>query len=445
MIQRTALEKLRNWTEKPNRKPLVLRGARQVGKTTLIDEFSRDFDTYLYLNLENKSAKALFDNQTGTDELLTAIYLFCNKRKSAGRALLFIDEIQNSPEAVAQLRYFYEQKPVLYVIAAGSLLESLINKRISFPVGRVEYMALRPCSFVEYLDATGADALKQAVESCEIPEAIHQKTAELFNTYTLIGGMPEVVANYAVNRDIVALRDIYESLLNGFMDDVEKYSTNQTMTNVLKLILSIGWKYAAEKIKFQGFAESAYRSREVGEAFRLLEKTLLIELVYPAKGFSAPILPDYKKAPKLIWVDTGLVNYVANIQKAILGATDIFDAWRGRIAEQIAAQEILASDHRVSFKRHYWVRDKKGASSELDFVFQHEHLLIPVEVKSGHNAKLKSLHVFMERTHHDIAVRIWNNPFDINDITTPGGKKFRLFNIPFYYTSNIGLIINKYG
>ncbi len=445
MIQRTALEKLKVWATKPNRKPLVLRGARQVGKTTLINEFGNDFDTYLYLNLENKTAKALFDKQTDVDELLTAIYLFCNKRKSNGRVLLFIDEIQNSPEAVAQLRYFYEQLPGLYVIAAGSLLESLINKRISFPVGRVEYMALRPCSFVEYLEATGADALKQAAAVCEIPEAMHQKTTELFNNFTLIGGMPEAVASYAGNRDLVALRDVYESLLNGFMDDVEKYSSNQTMTNVLKLLLSSGWKYAAEKIRFQGFADSPYRSREVGEAFRLLEKTMLIELVYPTKGFTAPILPDYKKAPKLIWLDTGLVNYVANIQKAIFGATDIFDAWRGRIAEHIAAQEILTSDDRVSFKRHYWVRDKKGASSELDFVLQHEHLLIPVEVKSGHNAKLKSLHVFMESTHHDIAVRIWNNPFVINDIETPRGKKFRLFNIPFYYTANIGMLINKYG
>ncbi|HHN48344.1 MAG TPA: DUF4143 domain-containing protein [Bacteroidales bacterium] len=435
MFQRKALEKLRIWAAKKNRKPLILRGARQVGKTTIVKEFGKEFETYLYLNLENAQARELFNTHGEISELLTAIYLFCNKRKNGGRALLFIDEIQNSPQAVALLRYFYEEIPELYVIAAGSLLESLISKRISFPVGRVEYMALRPCSFIEFLGAVGDEFLGEAIAQVQLPAGLHSKAMQLFNTYTLIGGMPEAVASFAENKDLVALSDIYEFLLTGFMDDIEKYSRNDTMTNVLRLLIGAGWKYAAETIRFQGFAGSTYKSREMGEAFRVLEKTMLLELVYPTTGFSVPLLADYKKSPKLIWLDTGLVNYSAKIQKEVFGAKDIFDAWRGKVAEHVVAQELLTTDNKVTHKRYYWVRDKKGATSEVDFVVQHDNMLIPVEVKSGHNAKLKSLHIFMDGTTHETAFRVWGNPFSIDEVETPGGKKFRLYNIPFYYVA----------
>ncbi|MDR4988646.1 MAG: AAA family ATPase [Bacteroidales bacterium] len=438
MFQRNVMNALRVWANKNDRKPLILRGARQVGKTTAVKEFGKEFDAFLYLNLENRPAQELFNSHDDISDILTAIFLFCNQRKTEGRTLLFIDEVQHSPRAVALLRYFYEELPELYVIAAGSLLESLINKSISFPVGRVEYMALRPCSFAEFLGAVGEEVLGEAVAQVRLPAGLHSKTMQLFNTYTLIGGMPEAVAAFALNKDLVALGDIYEALLTGFIDDIEKYSRNDTMTKVLRLLITSGWKYAAETIRFHGFAGSAYRSREMGEAFRMLEKTMLMELVYPTTSFTVPLLPDYKKSPKLIWLDTGLVNYSARIRKEVFGAADIFDAWRGKIAEHMVAQELLAADNRVSHKRHYWVRDKKGATAEVDFIVQQEGMLVPVEVKSGHNAKLKSLHMFMDSTNHSIAVRVWGNPFSIDDVQTPGGKKFRLYNIPFYYVAGFG-------
>ncbi len=435
MFQRNIMDVLRVWAEKDSRKPLILRGARQVGKTTVVKEFGKEFDSFLYLNLENRLARELFNARDDVNDTLTAIYMFCNQRKAEGRTLLFIDEVQHSPQAVALLRYFYEEIPELYVIAAGSLLESLINTRISFPVGRVEYMALRPCSFVEFLGAIGEEALGDAVARVRMPTGLHGKTMQLFNTYTLIGGMPEAVASYARNRDLVALGEIYETLLIGFIDDIEKYSRNDTMTKVLRLLITAGWKYAAETIRFQGFAGSTYRSREMSEAFRVLERTMLMELVYPTTGFTVPLLPDYKKSPKLIWLDTGMVNYSAKVQKEVFGADDIFDAWRGKIAEHVVAQELSTSDSRVSHKRHYWVRGKKGATAEVDFIVQHEGMLIPVEVKSGHNSKLKSLHIYMDGNSHDIAVRVWGNPFSIDDVKTPAGKKFRLYNVPFYYVA----------
>lgn len=444
MFQRNALYNLQKWAEKSDRKPLILRGARQVGKTTLVNEFSKEFNTYLYLNLEDQQATDLFNSTKTVQEVLIAIHLFCNKPRTEGRTLLFIDEIQNSVKAVALLRYFYESVPELYVVAAGSLLESLIDTHISFPVGRVEYMAIRPCSFYEFIGALGETELQKALLETSIPESIHEKVMGLFNTYTLIGGMPEVVRHYASHKDLVSINDIYESLISGYSDDVEKYTRNSTMTHVIRYILQIGWSFAAQCIKLGSFAGSSYKSREMGEAFRTLEKTMLLELAYPTVGAIPPIIPELRRAPKLLWLDVGLVNYSAKLQKEVFNSKDILDAWRGHIAEQVVAQELLASDYLVSHKRNFWVREKKGSDAEVDFIIQHESQIIPVEVKSGHNAKLKSLHQFMEQTNHNLAVRIWSKPLSIDAIQTQSGKKFTLINVPFYYIGRLDSILATY-
>ena len=443
MFQRNVLQQLEKWAHKKTRKPLVLRGARQVGKTTLVHTFGKTFDTYLYLNLERQSAATLFEANQETDLLLTAIHLHCNKaRNEKGRTLLFIDEIQVSPQAVAQLRYFYEDTPDLYVIAAGSLLENLIETHISFPVGRVEYMAVRPCCFNEFLGAMGETEIEKALNTISIPEGIHSKIMGLFNTYTLIGGMPEVIRHYVEHRDLVSINEIYESLLTGYKDDVEKYARNNVMIQVIRYVLQKGWPYAAQRISLGSFAGSAYKSREMGEAFRTLEKAMLLELSYPSTNYSVPINTEATRSPKLLWLDTGLVNYAAQIQKEVFGSKDILDAWRGNVAEQIVAQELLASDDRVSYKRNFWVRDKKGSDAEVDFIVQLDNKVIPIEVKSGHNARMKSLHLFMEETNHNIAVRVWSNPFSIDKVSTPKGKEFLLYNIPFYYVRLLKQIID---
>jgi len=445
MFERNSIAELERWAAKPHRKPLILRGSRQVGKTTLVDSFSRNFENYLYLNFEkNPSAITLFEKEQEIDNLLADIFLFCNKENKSGKTLLFIDEIQNSKPAITKLRYFYETKlPDLYVIAAGSLLESMMNKNISFPVGRVEYLAVRPCVFNEFLRAIGESQLEKALLDHRIPEALHGKTMNLFNTFTLIGGMPEVVADYAENKNIVGLNSIYESLLTSYRDDVEKYTQNETMSQTIRYILQAGWKFAAERITLGGFAGSPYKSREMGEAFRTLEKTFVLELCYPTTDCIVPITKDLKRSPKLLWLDCGLVNYAANMQKEIFGAADILDAWRGKIAEQVVAQELLSLDSRVSNHRNFWVRNKKDSDAEVDFVLQIDSKVIPVEVKSGHNAKLKSLHLFMDEASHDIAVRVWSQPFSIDEVTTQKGKKFRLINLPFYYIAVLEKVLKN--
>ncbi len=437
MFDRNAIQNMNRWMNKKNRKPLVLRGARQVGKTTLVKVFAKQFGTFLHLNLEDKRAADLFSVSSGMEDLMSAIHLYCNIPVGKGKTLLFIDEIQNSPEAVARLRFFYEEMPHVYVIAAGSLLESMLNKSIRFPVGRVEFLAIRPCSFPEFLNATGEKMLAESIDKMSLPVALHEKASHLFNRYTLIGGMPEIIAEYSESKDIVSLSGLFDSLLTSYKDDVVKYARNETMEHVIGLILQEGWKYAAQTISMTGFAGSAYKAREMGEAFRTLEKTMLLELCYPTSGAILPVHPETKRQPKLLWLDTGIVNYVAGIQSEVFGSPDIMDVWRGRVAEQVVAQELLTLDDRVTYRRSFWMRDKKGSDAEVDFIVQNGSRIIPVEVKSGHNARLKSLHSFMDIAPHHIAVRIWSKPFDVSMVKTGKGKEFRLISLPFYYISKL--------
>ena len=443
MFERDILASLKQWKNDTHRKPLVLRGARQVGKTTLINEFGKEFDNYLYLNLEKKEAQDIFELSLPLKDLLPIIFAHCGKIKQAGNILIFIDEIQNSAKAVSLLRYFYEELPEIHVIAAGSLLENLVDIHVSFPVGRVEYLALRPCSFREFLRATGEEAMLPVLERPEVSLAFHDRLLGLFNLYTLIGGMPEVVQIYAERRDILALNKIYETLLQGYRDDVEKYTQGRQMPDVVRFLLKEGWNMAGQTVTLGRFAGSNYNAREIGEAFRLLEKAMLTELVYPTTSTEVPAIPEQKRMPKLIWLDTGLVNYSAQVQKEVLGAKDILDAWRGNIAEHIVAQELLTLTDKVSQKRNFWVRGKSESPAEVDFIWVQDSMIYPIEVKSGHNAHLRSLHSFLERSPQTIAIRVWSQPYSIDTIQTVKGKICKLINLPFYLVGQIPHILKN--
>lgn len=441
MIVRSIENELQKWALDVHRKPLVLRGARQVGKTTVLHRFGEQFDNYLYLNLEKQSAKQLIESSDEVINLLPLIFLYCNKTRKVGRTLLFLDEIQESSHAMSLLRYFYEDTPELFVVAAGSLLETMLDKHVSLPVGRVEYRAIHPCSFVEYLYALGEDRFVELVTKAENTKSFHIELLQHFNTFALIGGMPEVVSRYAANKDIVALSKVYNQLLNAYKNDIEKYADTNTQANVIRYILDEGWAFSGQAITLGGFAASAYKARETGEAFRTLSKALLLELVYPSTQVVLPVLSDLKKTPKLFWLDAGLVNYASGIQREFLLSSDLMDTWRGMAAEQIVAQELRALSFDVGQKQHYWMRNKRGSTAEVDFIYVYEGKIIPIEVKSGHNAHLKSLHQFMNEANHDIAVRIWSGTYQVDEVKTIGGKHFRLINLPFYLISALPNIL----
>lgn len=435
MFARNIENELLKWSSRADRKPLVLRGARQVGKTTVVNKFGEQFDNYLYINLEKSSAKQLIESTDDVKKLMPLIFLYCNKPQKTGRTLLFIDEIQTSSLALSLLRYFYEESPEIFVIAAGSLLETLLDKHVSLPVGRVEYMSIHPCSFTEYLTAIDKGRFVELITKAELPNAFHEEILHYFNLYALIGGMPEVVARYAANTDIVSLSRIYNQILNGYKNDVEKYAETNKQAQVIRYILDEGWAFAGQAITLGGFAASAYKARETGEAFRTLNKAMLLELVYPTTNVILPAVSDLKKSPKLFWLDAGLVNYASGIQKEYLLNKDLMDTWRGMAAEQIVAQELKALNFEVGMKRNYWMRNKRGSTAEVDFIIVFDGKIIPIEVKSGHNAHLKSIHQFMNETNHDVAIRIWSGMYSIDKVKTIFGKEFRLINLPFYLIS----------
>ncbi|CCK80723.1 MULTISPECIES: ATP-binding protein [Desulfobacula] len=438
MFNRDILNNLSSWKDKKDRKPLVLRGARQVGKTTAINLFSEQFNQYLYLNLEIKTERDIFEQNRSIEELVQAIFFYKNQQNRKGSVLIFIDEIQNCPSAVSYLRYFYESFPDLYVIAAGSLLETLIDTHISFPVGRVEYLVMRPLSFKEFLNALSETASLDILnKTIPVPDFAHDKLMKLFNTYAIIGGMPEIVQKYSDHKDIIALNSIFDSLIVSYLDDVEKYARNSTMANVIRHAISNAFYEAGNRIKFQGFGNSNYKSREMSEALKVLEKAMLIYLVYPSSSVSPPLQPNTKKSPRIQVLDTGMLNFFGGFQKDLFGANGIDTVYQGKIAEHIVGQELLAAETSPLFKLQFWNREKKQSNAEVDFLIQYKNLLIPIEVKSAVTGRLRSLHQFIDRAPHKYAVRIYSGKLETNRISTLNGNDCTLLNIPFYLTGSI--------
>jgi len=437
MFSRSILVKFDQWAGQSDRKPLVLRGARQVGKTTAVDLWADKFDQYLYLNMELPEDRALFERKLGFEDRVESIFFYKNATRDVRKTLLFIDEIQNAPQAVTELRYFYEKARNIFVIAAGSLLESLMDRHISFPVGRVEYQVMRPLSFREFLEASDETQAIRIFDQIPMQSYAHEKLLKLFHRFALIGGMPEIVKVYLDTRDLNRLKPVYESLIVSYLDDVEKYASNQTQSAVLRHIIRNAFFEAGSRITFQGFGRSNYRSREMSEAFAVLEKAMLLNLIYPTTHAQLPALPDRKKSPKLQLLDTGLVNYFAGLQKDLFQSADLHEVQNGKIAEHIVGQELLAVNTSVLHGLHFWVREKKQSNAEVDFIMPFGDYVIPIEVKSGAAGRLRSLHQFIDQAPHPYAVRFYSEEVCIDTVKTIGGKPFFLLNLPYYLVSRL--------
>ena len=450
MYERQLIHQLRKWSQKKTHKPLVIRGARQVGKSTLVHEFGQEFDVFIEVNLELSADASIF---LQTDNVLDIWQYLCLKNHvvsdSNKRMLLFIDEIQEVPQAVALLRYFYEKMPWLYVITAGSRLQSLLKKRVSFPVARVEYLSLRPFSFEEYVNAMEGSVWSDMLRNQNVPPLMHQQMMNLFNQYALTGGMPEVVATFAESHDVENLTSIFNSLLKGYNEDVERYARNEEQVRILRHVIETAWLSAAETITFSNFGGSNYTSTQIHEAMTSLERAYLLSLDYPVTSTQAPLVPTKRRSPKLILVDIGITNFVTGIQLEYLQNKELLDTWRGRAAEQIVAQELrVLLDKEMREHQCYWVRDKKGTKAEIDFVWQYGTQIIPIEVKAGTNSHLRSLHSYVNCSSQMVtAVRVWSGEFFVQDAFTPDPNKrpYRLINIPFYYIGQLPKILHDYA
>ncbi|HEY8968484.1 MAG TPA: AAA family ATPase, partial [Puia sp.] len=367
MFSRNALDRLKKWAEDTDRKPLILRGARQVGKTTIVNVFGKQFKQYIYLNLENRLDQVPFITSIDIHTLVQTIFLI-KKQKFEERAhtLLFIDEIQEYPDAINMLRYFYEQYPELRVIAAGSLLETIFNNKLSFPVGRVDYMVIRPVSFPEFLQALDETLALEQLKQVPLNDFAHHPLLLLFHTYALIGGMPAIVQKYAMTKDVTALAPIYEQLIASYRDDVEKYTKSDHWVRVIRHCIRASFMQAGHRIKFHHFGHSDYSSKEVGEALRALENTFILSLLYPTISAILPLTPDLRKSPRLQVLDTGMMNYFLGIQAEVLGTSDLSQIHQGTIIEHLVGQELLAPQFNALSSLNFWVREKTTSTAEVD-------------------------------------------------------------------------------
>lgn len=432
-LERNITPKLLNWKNSKNRKPLILRGARQVGKTTLVKQFAQTYKQRISLNLELPNDISYFNEYNDVPTLVQALFIGHNISTSdKSETLIFIDEIQESPKAIAILRYFYELEPEIHVIAAGSLLEHAMRKVKSFPVGRVEMLHLYPINFPEFLNALGQKSASEQFNTIPVNAVAHKTLLNLFNRYAIIGGMPEVINKYIETESVSELTPIYEGIWETYKNDVEKYASNDTEARVIKHIMATAHLDIDARIKFHNFGKSNYRSREVGEAFRNLDDAKIIQLIYPTTDTNVPVRSDLKKSPRLQFLDTGLINNELSIQGEMLAMEDLNSSYKGAIIPHMITQELMTLNYTKAVKPNFWVREKRQSSAEVDLVVQFKNRVIPIEIKSGKAGKLKSLHQFIDATDHPYAIRMYAGEFSVEEHTTPEGKKYLLMNLPYY-------------
>jgi predicted AAA+ superfamily ATPase len=440
MINRTITQFLNRWKASPSRLPLILRGARQVGKTTLIHEFSKTFDQYLYFNLEKSEDSKLFANFQSVKNLVSLLFLSKNLSiKKDKTSLLFIDEIQEMPYVLEQLRYFYEEFPELHIIVTGSLLDIALNKIEKVPVGRVEYAEMHPLSFREYLDANNkSEILEKLDNETPLSNNFTNFILSTFNEFAMIGGMPMIVKNYIEEKSLVRLKELYNGITEAYKTDVSKYAKNQNEANIIRQIIDTVPQMVDERINMAKFGALPFKSADIKNGLFALQQARLLEMVYPTSNTSPPIIGDPRKRPRLHYLDVGLLNFQLGLHHAYLTITDLNHIAKGALVQQIVNQEIKAQNYLAAPSRGFWARDEKGTSSELDLLYPFQNKLIPIEVKAGATGKLRSLHEFMDRCDHHYAVRFYSGEISIDTIKTRTGKNYKLLNLPYFLSGWLG-------
>ena len=443
MFRRSILDQFEKWKTGSHRKPLLLRGARQTGKTSAVRLFAGDLPGYMELNLEAPGEKSVFERKLPVRDLISAIRLSKGNTAPLNESLLFIDEIQACTSALQYLRLIYEEIPELPVITSGSLFEVyLTGSGIEFPVGRVEHCFMHPVTFREYLQAFDRYDMLEEMDKLPLQDYAFPSIYSEFVRYTLVGGMPEIVQALLEGNELDSLKGIYSSLFISFLDDVPKYAPNRTMAEILRHCLENAPAETGRRITFAGFGGSGYRSREVSQAMKTLQRALLLHLVYPTGQVEPPPVINMRKAPKLFFIDSGLLANSLSVQWSEMGSEDLNASFKGVLAEQAVAQALLSLQCRTIPKLQFWARSKRGSNAEVDFAVQHSGKLIPIEVKSGATGKLRSLHRFMEECDHDLAIRFYGGPVRVDSLNTPNGKKYRLMSLPHFLVGNIDSYIS---
>lgn len=395
-MRRLIEKKLREWKVSDRRKPLIVRGARQVGKTHSVEKFGKDcFERVATVDLErNRSLHSIFSTDLDPNRILAELEIFLNLKLRQGETLLFLDEIQSCPQAIMALRYFYEEHPQLHVVAAGSLLEFAVSE-ISFPVGRVQFLEMHPMNFIEYLWAIGRDEAAEIVSSApaELPESTHQLLLRELRNYLFIGGMPESVKVYAETRSLQEAFAVHKDLVDSFRQDFSKYSP-RVDSQCLNGVLAGVARNVGKQVIFTHLTEG-FSHHTIKRAFDTLCMARVITKIPSASPGGLPLgATASPRKLKAIMLDIGLWQHLCGLSVDIeYSRSDLLDIYRGAMAEQFVGQEMLiAQDSQL----YYWARRAKGSSAEVDYLGIVDSTIIPVEAKSGAAGRLRSLHVLLE-------------------------------------------------
>lgn len=419
-MKRKYLDDLIAWKDSKHRKPLIVRGARQVGKTYLIKDFARNFyENLLLIDFEkNKGARKIFEEDLDINKIIALLEVETKSVVIPHKTLIFLDEIQLCPRALMALRYFFEDRPDLHVIAAGSLLEFEMQK-IQFPVGRVEFLFMYPMTFAEMLTNTGNEILL-AERPCldtqkKLPEYLHDKFLNLAKIYSVVGGMPEAVSVYAETLSFEKVSRIHEALFQSLLQDLLKHEKNLDYES-LRDTFEILPKMIGTQVKYTSIANSLshYKTRQI---LGVLEKSLLIHRICSTQAGSLPLGIDRnERIFKYLFVDIGLMQHICGLSGTdVLGNRDLLDVYRGAVCEQFVGQELLASGGSQNGRLFYWSRQKKNSNAEVDYLFVRDGEIHPLEIKSGTAGKLKSLQVFLKE--HDFVKKTYVfNSGNIGDI-----------------------------
>jgi predicted AAA+ superfamily ATPase len=400
-MERDLTPTLVTWKNKASRKPLLLNGARQVGKTFLVRKFGQSFPDFLEINFERTPEIAqYFKKDLDPKRIVSEISLHTGRSIKEGQTLLFLDEIQSCEEAITALRYFYEEMPGLHVIAAGSLLEFTIE-RVGVPVGRIETLYLYPMSLMEFMSAKGQGLLKEAIlENTGLKpfsDPIHRKAMNLFHEYMAVGGMPEAVNAWVNDRDLPACAVIHKNIVENYRKDFLKYAKKRQVEH-LALVMEAIPRLLGKKFVYSSVSRE-HRSKDLFQALDLLSKANVAHRVTHSSGNGVPLgAEENPQLFKALFADVALAQTILGLDAkdwCLNGEATVVN--RGAITEAFAGQELLTySDPTVMKKLHYWVREKVSGNAEVDYLDSSGPHVLPIEVKSGATGRLKSLHLFLQ-------------------------------------------------
>ena len=454
-MKRLAENDLAAWKDRPDRMPLIVRGARQVGKTYLVEAFGRQcFESVLTVNLEQRDDLHTLFNRFEARRIAQELSLYFSQPLLPGRTLLFLDEVQACPKAIACLRYFREEIPDLHVVAAGSLLDFALREfKHSVPVGRIEYLHLHPLTFHEFLVALGESALAEHLRNYhlgdEIGDAVDGKLRDLLRLYYFVGGMPAVVAKYAEGHELLEAQRRLASLITTLQDDFAKYGTRAQQRNMRQVLRYIP-RNLGRKVQYVNITREE-RSGPLRTALELLELSRIITLVRHTSANGVPLGAEASEGHfKPLLLDIGLCNNLCGL--SLPETTALLTVLEGGLAEQFVGQELRSLGPAFEERTlYYWHREAKNANAEVDYLWAHQDRVVPVEVRAGTSGSLKSLQVFLTEKGRNLAVRLNLDKPSVGVFTTAvggmnGTRKltYTLVSLPLYLASELDRLLREH-